>query len=218
MKKKILKYEGTEITIKYDVNRCIHAANCVDGLPGVFDKDRRPWIDADGAPGEEIADVIETCPTGALKYEMKKTDRDEIPPSRNRIILQKDGPVYLHGDIEIQDHEGQILLEDTRFAFCRCGASSNKPSCDNSHKNISFGAKADADSSKLPEISGGNHKKLILKLMENGPAVLEGSYTVESETMEPRTSNKSVALCRCGASSTKPFCDGSHKTAGFTEN
>ncbi|CAN5399218.1 CDGSH iron-sulfur domain-containing protein [soil metagenome] len=215
MKEKILKYDGNEITVTYDVNRCIHAENCVEGLPAVFDKNRRPWIDANGAKGDEIADVIETCPTGALQYEMKISDRVENPPFHNRVLMQKDGPVYMFGDIEVQDHEGRVILKDTRFALCRCGASKNKPACDNSHQDFDFSAGTDADPSKLPEPSAEEHDKLIVKLMKNGPAILEGTYTVESKTIDPQTSDKGVALCRCGSSSTKPFCNGKHKEIGF---
>jgi len=215
MKEKILTYDGEEITVKYDLKRCIHAAKCVDGLPEVFNPDRKPWIDPDNSGGDKVADVIETCPTGALQYKMKSSDRTEQPPSKNRISLQKDGPIYMFGDIEVQDNEGNVLLEDTRFAFCRCGASKNKPSCDNSHKKIDFEADTNADRSKLPDPSGKKSDKLIVKLMNNGPAILEGTYTVESETFEAKTSDKGVALCRCGASSTKPFCDGTHAKIDF---
>lgn len=215
MKEKILTYDGDDIEVTYDIKRCIHAAKCVDGLPGVFNPDRKPWIEPDEASAEAVADVIETCPTGALQYEMKKNDRIETAPSHNRIALQKDGPVYMYGDIEVQDHEGNVVLNDTRFAFCRCGASGNKPACDNSHKKIDFEADTNADESKLPDPSDENSQKLIIKLMQNGPAILEGTYTMESDSMEAKTSDKGVALCRCGASGTKPFCDGSHKAAGF---
>lgn len=215
MKKKILSYEGEDITVTYDLKRCIHAENCVHGLKEVFDPEKRPWINPDEAPAERVADVVETCPTGALHYQMKSSDRSEITPSKNRILLKKDGPVYLFGDIEVQDHEGNTLLEDTRLAMCRCGATGNGPLCDNSHVKADFEAHTDADRSKLPEVSANGHDKLILKMMKDGPAILQGTYTVESDTFEQQTSNKGVALCRCGASSSKPFCDGKHKEIGF---
>ncbi len=215
MKKKVLKYENDEISIQYDVTRCIHAAECVNGLPEVFNPNRKPWIDSNNAPANDIADVIEACPTGALQYKMKQSDRVEKAPSRNRVVLQKDGPIYMFGNIEVKDHDGNTVLEDTRFAFCRCGASTNKPACDNSHKNIEFEAHTNADRSKLPEVSENGQGKLLVKLMKDGPAILEGTYTVESDSFAEQTSDKGVALCRCGASTTKPFCDGSHKDVGF---
>ncbi|REL38426.1 hypothetical protein DYD21_00275 [Rhodohalobacter sp. SW132] len=215
MEEKILKYKAKDITVKYDVKRCIHAAECVNGLPDVFNPKRKPWIKPELADADAVADVIEKCPTGALHYEMENSDRTESASSKNRILLQKDGPVYMFGDIEVQDHEGNTILEDTRFALCRCGASVNKPACDNSHKKFDFEAGTNADSSKLPAPENGESDKLIVKLMKNGPAILEGTYTVESGSMDPLTSDKGVALCRCGESATKPFCDGNHKEVGF---
>ncbi len=218
MKKKEFKYTNDKIKITYDLNRCIHAGECVRGLRAVFDPDRKPWIEPDNANPEQIADVIEKCPTGALHYEMLNSDRSEKPSARNRIILKEDGPIYFFGDIEVQDYEGNTLLEDTRFAFCRCGASSNKPACDNSHKEIDFNADVNADKSKMPEIADHDQGKLIIKLMKNGPAILEGNYTMVSESIGEHTSNKGVALCRCGGSATKPFCDGAHKNNGFSDD
>ncbi|MEX0905679.1 MAG: CDGSH iron-sulfur domain-containing protein [Balneolaceae bacterium] len=217
MQQRTILYNGKEITVQYDVNRCIHARKCVEGLPDVFDPKQKPWISPDNAPPGNLVDVIETCPTGALHYEMKSSsNRSEKSPSKNRISLQPDGPIYIYGDIEIQDADGNTLLEDTRIALCRCGTAENKPLCDNSHKKINFRAGTEADLTKMPAVPAETQKgRLVLKLMKNGPVLVEGNYTIESETISPHTSSKSIALCRCGESSTKPFCDGTHKTNGF---
>jgi uncharacterized Fe-S cluster protein YjdI len=37
------RYTGREIEVTYDPVRCLHAAECVRGLPSVFDTSRRPW-------------------------------------------------------------------------------------------------------------------------------------------------------------------------------
>ncbi|WP_052510740.1 CDGSH iron-sulfur domain-containing protein [Crystallibacter crystallopoietes] len=51
----------------------------------------------------------------------------------------------------------------------------------------------------------------------NGPLLLRGDVEILTETGEPvPRSRKTVALCRCGASSIKPYCDGTHKLIGFT--
>lgn len=50
----------------------------------------------------------------------------------------------------------------------------------------------------------------------DGPLLLRGDLelrTVDGETIPLR--RRTVALCRCGLSSIKPFCDGTHKPAGF---
>lgn len=215
MQKKILTYESDEIKVTYDLKRCIHAAECVKGLPNVFDPDKKPWVQPGNSSAEAVANVIKKCPTGALHYEMKMSDLKEKPSSKNRVQLTQDGPVYFFGDIEVRDHEGNTVLKDTRFALCRCGASDNKPACDNTHKKIDWRADVEADKAKMPEIDKEEHDKLLIKLMKDGPAILEGSYTMESASIGEHTSDKGVALCRCGASSNKPFCDGTHKEIGF---
>ncbi len=50
----------------------------------------------------------------------------------------------------------------------------------------------------------------------DGPLIVRGDVqvlTAEGEPIERR--RRTVALCRCGLSSIKPFCDGTHKAAGF---
>jgi uncharacterized Fe-S cluster protein YjdI len=50
---------------------------------------------------------------------------------------------------------------------------------------------------------------------ENGPYVLTGNLRIVRSTGEELGRLEKVALCRCGGSKNKPFCDGTHKTNGF---
>ena len=138
MKSKILHYSGEKAAVSYDVRRCIHAAECVHGLPDVFDPGRKPWIDPDRAEAEQLLQVIMRCPTGALHLERSDDEQAEPTPGRNSAIVERNGPVYLRGDLEIVTGEGEVLLRDTRIALCRCGASENKPFCDGSHVRVEF--------------------------------------------------------------------------------
>lgn len=63
-------YRGDLITVTFDARRCLYAAECVRGLPQVFDTGRRPWISPDAAPADEVADVVRRCPSGALQYRL----------------------------------------------------------------------------------------------------------------------------------------------------
>ena len=50
----------------------------------------------------------------------------------------------------------------------------------------------------------------------NGPYTIEGPVVVlDGEGKEYRSDRPRVALCRCGASTSKPFCDGTHSKIGF---
>jgi uncharacterized Fe-S cluster protein YjdI len=50
----------------------------------------------------------------------------------------------------------------------------------------------------------------------NGPLFLRGRVRIESADGELIREDTRVALCRCGGSQNKPFCDGTHRTNGFT--
>lgn len=56
-----------------------------------------------------------------------------------------------------------------------------------------------------------------IKASENGPYVVQGPITLidADGNRYDLTDRKSVALCRCGGSTTKPFCDGTHSRTGF---
>jgi CDGSH-type Zn-finger protein len=51
--------------------------------------------------------------------------------------------------------------------------------------------------------------------LKNGPYKVEGSIDLFYENTKIDTSDPAVYLCRCGASSKKPFCDGTHSKVGF---
>ncbi len=59
---------------------------------------------------------------------------------------------------------------------------------------------------------------LVIRTRENGPLVIQGPIKVVdhlgNEFVLP-TGKDTIALCRCGHSRNKPFCDGSHRTCGF---
>jgi CDGSH-type Zn-finger protein len=54
-------------------------------------------------------------------------------------------------------------------------------------------------------------------LRQNGPYVIESDdvRVVDWNGVEYQIDRRPVALCRCGASTKKPFCDGSHSRLGF---
>jgi len=148
MRDEVRHYAGEAIDISYDARRCIHAAECVRGLPAVFDTDRRPWILPSGASADAIAAVIEQCPSGALHYTWRDGGAAESPPEQTTIKPVPGGPLYVRGLVQLRSADGSLIVEDTRVALCRCGQSENKPFCDNSHIGTGFddpGAHGDPD-------------------------------------------------------------------------
>jgi uncharacterized Fe-S cluster protein YjdI len=60
-------YRGSAVEVSFDGARCRHAAECLRGLPAVFDLSRRPWILPDAADPDDVVRVAARCPTGALR-------------------------------------------------------------------------------------------------------------------------------------------------------
>ena len=133
-------YTGIDVEISYDVKRCIHAAECVKGLRSVFDPDRKPWVDPEGASADEIAAVIQKCPTGALQYRRLDGGSEEIPAQECTVHLDGDGPLYAAGPLRVRMLGEDDARVESRVALCRCGQSSNKPFCDNAHQDVGFEA------------------------------------------------------------------------------
>jgi CDGSH iron-sulfur domain-containing protein 3 len=58
--------------------------------------------------------------------------------------------------------------------------------------------------------------EITVTTLDNGPLILTGSIRLLDAEGNPfETRGRKVALCRCGASAQKPFCDGSHAKIGF---
>ena len=60
--------------------------------------------------------------------------------------------------------------------------------------------------------------EVTIRCRQNGPFLVEGPVTIvdhEGHQFHIAPGKPAVSLCRCGHSSRKPFCDGTHKTCGF---
>lgn len=67
MSKKI-HYSNNDITIVWNPEICIHAAECVKRLPKVYNPRKKPWLTIENATTEELIEQIAACPSGALTH------------------------------------------------------------------------------------------------------------------------------------------------------
>ena len=57
---------------------------------------------------------------------------------------------------------------------------------------------------------------VTITVRDNGPYLVKGPITIlDAEGNAHRVERETVALCRCGGSTTKPFCDATHSKIGF---
>lgn len=212
-KNPVFEWRGAPGAVTWDKRLCIHVGECTRAEGDLFEKGRDPWCDPDLSDSESIADVVARCPTGALVFRPAR-GHSEAPPGRNTAVISNDGPIYLHGDLSIDGAPDDMPGVRTRAALCRCGQSANKPFCDGSHEGAGFtdsgavGKKGDAGISQ-----GG---PLVVNPAENGPLRVTGNLTIIAGSGREAWQGTKTALCRCGQSANKPFCDGTHATVGFT--
>lgn len=210
---KLHRYESAHATITWDAARCIHAAECVRGLPESFDPEANPWIRPEAADTAALAEVVNRCPSGALRMQYAGGASAMTAPPLNTTQVTPDGPNYVRGNLTL--NAGEATVEDTRIALCRCGASRNKPYCDNSHRTIGF-KDAGALPTEVPAPPGADlSAPLTIKPIPNGPIHCAGPLTLRGSGGRTAFSDQTF-LCRCGSSQNKPYCDGTHRKIGFT--
>jgi len=206
--KPIEEVAGTEVTIRFDAQKCIHSRHCVLGRPDVFVPNvKGEWIHPDAATPDEVTELAHNCPSGAITF-IRRDGRQEAAPRVNLVRVRENGPLAFHGQLAIA---GEPVF---RATLCRCGASANKPFCDGSHAKAGFtasGEPATRESQALAARDG----EVAITPSADGPLVVTGNLEVVSGTGRTIDRCTKVALCRCGGSANKPFCDGTHKRNGF---
>lgn len=201
---------GKSVTIRFDARRCIHSRHCVLDRPDVFVPSvPGEWIHPERATAAEVLEIAHNCPSGAIRCEAADGSPLERTPLVNTLRLREDGPLAVHAPITLDGNP-----QGNRLTLCRCGASRHKPYCDGSHTRVEFKASGEvpsADSQPLAARGG----PLTIALTPDGPLHVTGNLEIVTGT--GRTINRvtDTWLCRCGQSKHKPYCDGSHKAAGF---
>jgi CDGSH-type Zn-finger protein/uncharacterized Fe-S cluster protein YjdI len=207
-------YPGQAVEVTWDKRLCIHVGECGRAGGGLFVSGREPWCEPDQVSADQAIDVVARCPTGALFFRRKDGGAEEEAPAVNTVTVANHGPLYLRGRLAIEGAPDDMAGVRFRAALCRCGHSKLKPFCDNSHEAAGFsdrGAVGQAGEGLSEE--GG---PLEVKCLKDGPVVLYGNFTLYAASGRAAFRGTRAALCRCGDSKNKPFCDGTHRKNGFT--
>ncbi|MBL7851710.1 MAG: (4Fe-4S)-binding protein [Cyclobacteriaceae bacterium] len=137
------KYTNGEVTIVWKPSLCIHSRNCFTGLGEVFHPQELPWVTPERSTTDKIIAQIKKCPSGALSYYMSAEAPVDAEPKQEapgKVLVEPshNGPLMVHGTVEVKQKDGTSVTKGAVTAFCRCGASANKPFCDGSHRKIGF--------------------------------------------------------------------------------
>ncbi len=135
---KIREYSNGETTVVWEAEKCIHSAICAKGLSEVFQPRERPWIKVDAASTDVIINQVKQCPSGALRYYMNDEGDKTAETLETKVEVLENGPLLIYGTLKVTYKDGTEETKNKTTAFCRCGASANKPFCDGAHITHKF--------------------------------------------------------------------------------
>jgi len=189
------------VELRFEARRCIHSRNCVLGRPDVFVPNvQGEWLHPEHASAEEVAELAHNCPSGAIQYRRLDGGPQEGAPLVNAVW--------------IRENKAEVPAPAFRATLCRCGASHSKPYCDGSHHAAGFIASGEFPVGQRQTLARRDGPLEIVPA-KNGPLLVKGALEVVSGTGQTIATLSSTALCRCGQSANKPYCDGSHARVGF---
>lgn len=134
---------------------------------------------------------------------------------KNRIAVQPNGPLLVTGDIEIYNAQGALMRQTEEVALCRCGQSKNKPFCDGSHLEADF--ESDGIFANITAEEPAGEGRLTITVREHAGLLAKGAMDIVSADGKFSVVRNEAALCNCGESGNKPFCDDSHEECRLEE-
>ena len=204
--------KGKTVTITFDGARCVHSRNCVLSHPEVFVPNvRGDWIFPDAADADAVLRIGLNCPSGAIRVTRNDgSATSDAPPAVNTVRVRENGPLAFEAPLLMAG----LAETSPRATLCRCGASANKPYCDGSHVAAGFTASGEPAVKESVALAARDGVIEVVPTL-NGSLKVIGNLEVVSGTGRTVNRVSQVFLCRCGQSKNKPYCDGSHKAAGF---
>lgn len=129
----------------------------------------------------------------------------------NELLVTNGGPLKMTGNIKLINEDGSVTNTNS-LSLCRCGASKSKPFCDDQHLEIEF-----FDNGAVQQLSDWmpvtRPQTISVTVVENGPLKFRGYLRIHNKKGQ-ECITMSGALCRCGKSTKKPFCDSSQGCTG----
>jgi CDGSH-type Zn-finger protein len=133
----------------------------------------------------------------------------EVP---NEMLVSNGGPLQITGNITLVHEDGRVEHAN-HLSLCRCGHSRSRPMCDDQHVDKEF-----LNSGKIfevSEIAASSHpNRITFSCVKDGPLTFLGRMKLHNQFGQ-ECMKMHGSLCRCGHSTKKPFCDGSHSRVGF---
>ena len=186
--------------------------------PDPDDNTSSPDLDGFPVPGSTPEKQKSTDEKALDRWFLEQRGKKRVPKRLdipNELLVTIGGPLKMTGNITMINEDGS-LTHSNSLSLCRCGASNNRPFCDDQHLEIEF-----FDSGAVTRISDWMPIKrpqtITISCVKDGPLKFLGYLRIYNKKGQ-ECITMDGALCRCGKSSNKPFCDGKHDCSDCEKN
>ena len=172
-----------------------------------YNPEHSPNLDTPGAPEPAVKKPGSNGDKALDRWFLEQRGNKRVPKRldvANELLVTPGGPLKMTGNITLIDEDGSVT-HSNNLSLCRCGASKNKPICDDQHLDIEFfdGGAIGQMSDWMPVT---RPQTITVTCVKDGPLKFRGYLRIYNKRgQECITMNG--ALCRCGKSSKKPFCE-----------
>lgn len=166
-----------------------------------------PNLDSPSVPEHEVKAPESTDEKALDRWFLEQRGTKRVPKRldvSNELLVTAGGPLKMTGNITLINEDGSVTHSNS-LSLCRCGASKSKPICDDQHLEIEF-----FDGGAIGQLSDWmpitQPQTITVTCVKNGPLKFRGYLRIYNKKGQECITT-SGALCRCGMSSKKPFCD-----------
>ncbi len=181
-----------------------------DSDPLENNPESNPDLDSPTLPETEVEKPESTDEKALDRWFLEQRGNKRVPKRldvANELLVTSGGPLKMTGNITLINEDGSVSHANS-LSLCRCGASKNRPFCDDQHLEIEF-----FDSGAVTQLSDWmpitRPQTITVTCVKNGPLKFRGYLRIFNKKGQ-ECITMSGSLCRCGKSSKKPFCDNKH--------
>jgi CDGSH-type Zn-finger protein len=173
-----------------------------------------PSLDTPSVPEPEVKTPESTGEKALDRWFLEQRGNKRVPKRldvANELLVTNGGPLKMSGNITLINEDGSVT-HSNHLSLCRCGASKSRPVCDDKHLDIEF-----FDNGAIGQLSDWmpvhRPQTITVTCVKNGPLKFRGYLRIYNKKGQ-ECITMSGALCRCGKSSKKPFCDNKPQCSG----
>jgi CDGSH-type Zn-finger protein len=132
---------STGIVVRRDTSLCMESGFCGNRLSNI---EKMAAETGESLVRAQVMAMVHNCPSGSYVFSLEAGGVDIEPDLPEQIAVTVEitdagpirGPLWVTGNIPIEQSDGKLLETRNRVTLCNCGESKNKPLCDGAHRAL----------------------------------------------------------------------------------